>query len=149
MPKLVRLCKTTIKKILSFFGFKISLVHPAGCRFRPHHYNHIDFFEDIKARGFKPQLLCDVGAHVGAWAESISKVYPEMKFILCEPLPEMKALLNSCIDPKLIEKIVPKIISDSVDKKTLIRAAQSDSSAVGGENLMRQTQAILTLHQRL
>jgi len=46
--------------------------------------NDIYFLEDIKARGFVPDGIIDVGAHRGYWSKIARQVFPSTKFLLIE-----------------------------------------------------------------
>jgi FkbM family methyltransferase len=43
------------------------------------------FLEDVEARGFRPQVVFDVGAHVGHWSEKLLQVFPDATCYLFEP----------------------------------------------------------------
>lgn len=53
------------------------------------------FLEDIRARGFHPTLILDIGAHRGWWTIMAKKIFPEAAFLMVEPLSEMRASLDS------------------------------------------------------
>jgi FkbM family methyltransferase len=42
----------------------------------------------LKARGFQPDFVLDVGASTGIWSVSVSKLFPQARFLLVEPLLE-------------------------------------------------------------
>jgi FkbM family methyltransferase len=44
--------------------------------------------ERLKARGFQPDFVIDVGASTGIWSVSVSKLFPQARFLLVEPLLE-------------------------------------------------------------
>ncbi len=47
------------------------------------------FLEDVRARGFRPRGILDVGAHRGDWTRAVAPIFPDAAFILIEPLAEM------------------------------------------------------------
>ncbi len=47
------------------------------------------FLEDVRARGFIPRGIIDVGAHRGDWTRAVATLFPEAEFIMIEPLAEM------------------------------------------------------------
>jgi len=53
------------------------------------------FLEDVKARGFSPRGIIDVGAHDGDWALLAHRVFPGATIMLIEPLREMESRLRS------------------------------------------------------
>jgi len=57
---------------------------------------HMEFFlEDLKARGFMPEFILDVGANRGKWTRIAKKIFPNASFFLIEPQIEMRKPLNS------------------------------------------------------
>ncbi len=52
------------------------------------------FFEDLRARGFVPRGIVDVGAHRGDWARMAAAVFPEAQYVLIEPQAELTAELR-------------------------------------------------------
>jgi FkbM family methyltransferase len=57
------------------------------------------FLEDVKARGFVPAGIIDVGANRGNWARMALSIYPESGIILIEPQDEMdQPLAELCRD---------------------------------------------------
>ncbi|MEQ9104999.1 MAG: FkbM family methyltransferase [Rhodothermales bacterium] len=46
------------------------------------------FYEDLRARGFMPAFIVDVGANRGDWTEMTLGVWPDARFLLLEPQPE-------------------------------------------------------------
>jgi FkbM family methyltransferase len=53
------------------------------------------FLEDVKARGFAPRGLLDVGANIGDWTRMALSVFVDLPFVLIEPQQEMCASLQS------------------------------------------------------
>jgi FkbM family methyltransferase len=52
------------------------------------------FLEDIRARGFSPAGILDIGANRGEWTRMAKHVWPEASFLLIEPQPEMREALE-------------------------------------------------------
>lgn len=50
--------------------------------------------EDLKARGFIPNAIIDVGANKGSWSKSTQFIFPEARFLLIEPQLEMEEPLH-------------------------------------------------------
>jgi len=53
------------------------------------------FLEDLKARGFHPQLVLDVGANYGNWTWMAKEVFPDASFLMIEPQEEMRESLDN------------------------------------------------------
>jgi FkbM family methyltransferase len=51
------------------------------------------FLEDVKARGFAPRGIIDVGANNGNWAMLAHRVFPEAAIMMIEPLRELESKL--------------------------------------------------------
>jgi FkbM family methyltransferase len=60
------------------------------------------FLEDIRARGFVPRGILDVGANRGDWTKMALEVFPEARSVLVEPQDEMESCLRSlcATDPR-------------------------------------------------
>lgn len=52
------------------------------------------FYEDLRARGFVPSFVVDVGANRGDWTEMALGVWPDARYLLLEPQPEFAAGLD-------------------------------------------------------
>ena len=90
--------KKVIKKVIRLVGFedhrKVKKAPIPGSPERP--IGKIGFFlEDIRARGFCPNLILDIGANRGAWTIKAKKIFPEAAILMVEPQPEMRAFLDS------------------------------------------------------
>jgi FkbM family methyltransferase len=55
------------------------------------------FLEDIRARGFGPRGIVDVGANAGHWTRMALSVFPGVPSILIEPQHEMEPALASLV----------------------------------------------------
>lgn len=55
------------------------------------------FLEDMKARGFSPRGIVDVGANQGGWARLALSVFPQTPVILIEPQEEMNGPLSALV----------------------------------------------------
>jgi FkbM family methyltransferase len=47
------------------------------------------FLDDVRARGFKPKSILDVGANRGDWSRIAAAVFPDASFLMIEPQREM------------------------------------------------------------
>ena len=50
---------------------------------------------ELRARGFRPAAILDVGAYDGRWSTMAAEPFPDARFFLIEPQVEMKASLDS------------------------------------------------------
>jgi FkbM family methyltransferase len=101
------LIKNMLTKIKSFFSKKINLqkniitkdnssVEKAivGSSARP--IGDVkSFLEDIKARGFQPQGILDIGANRGEWSKMALDVFSNVCVVMIEPQEEMVSSLST------------------------------------------------------
>jgi FkbM family methyltransferase len=52
------------------------------------------FLHDLKARGFYPKSVLDVGANCGEWTRMARNVFPDAEFLLIEPQTAMRSYLE-------------------------------------------------------
>jgi FkbM family methyltransferase len=77
----------TIRKISTLNGYEPgSATRPIG--------NLVLFLEDIRARGFNPRGIIDVGANRGDWTRLVRSVFPTAPVLLIEPQDEMESPLR-------------------------------------------------------
>jgi FkbM family methyltransferase len=82
--------KAAIKSALRSIGVEIRRVRPlAGDLSRPIGDIH-RFLGDLKARGFTPRGIIDVGANQGNWTRMALSVFPSTPVLLIEPQDEMR-----------------------------------------------------------
>ena len=58
------------------------------------YFQYQTFFQDIRARGFSPKFVLDVGANQGNWTRMAKIVFPQAGFLLIDPQAEMKNSLD-------------------------------------------------------
>lgn len=51
----------------------------------------LHLLQQLKLKGFKPTVAVDIGAFEGQWSLQARKVFPDLKLLLIEPLPEKRA----------------------------------------------------------
>lgn len=97
--------KKILGKILKPLGLEISRKSEAGTANRQiGDVKH--FLEDIRARGFQPKGILDVGANTGTWIRMALDIFPSSHAILIEPQKEMRlALEDLCSRNKGIEYV--------------------------------------------
>jgi len=90
--------KRLVQNLLEKFGYAIrrtSTLHgyDPGSVTRP--IGEIKLFlEDIRARGFAPRGIFDVGAYKGEWAKVALSVFPKTPILMIEPQDEMVPFLS-------------------------------------------------------
>ena len=90
--------KQAVQKILGKFGYTIR----RASTLRGHNPGSVTrligvlelFLEDIRARGFAPRGILDVGANRGEWTQLALSVFPSVPVIMIEPQKEMEACLT-------------------------------------------------------
>ncbi len=91
--------KALVRKCLRWLGFEIRHINidedapPAGSASRPIG-NIRTFLEDIRARGFSPRGIIDVGANRGDWTRMALSVFPDVRVVMIEPQQEMQHILH-------------------------------------------------------
>ena len=81
------------KRVLRAFGVDAHAAHPPGSRLRPLGMTR-GVLEDIRARGFAPRLIFDVGASNGSWSQMASDVFPGARLVLVDPRPDAAPALT-------------------------------------------------------
>ncbi|MDD5350416.1 MAG: FkbM family methyltransferase [Chthoniobacteraceae bacterium] len=90
--------KSITRSIFHALGFEIHYTTPRtpppyGSDTQP--LGHIEhFLGDVRARGFAPRGIVDVGANRGDWARLALKMFPEAAILMIEPQEEMQARLT-------------------------------------------------------
>lgn len=95
--------KQIINRTLSLFGLELRrIARKPGSPHRPIGDVRM-FLEDIRARGFEPRGVIDVGANRGRWTSMLLSVFPDSNVIMIEPQEEMRPLLDQLCreNPKL------------------------------------------------
>ena len=91
--------KQLVQNLLGKFGYAIrrtSTLHGynPGSATRPIGEVNL-FLEDIRARGFIPQGIIDVGAHRGEWTRLALSIFPGAPILMIEPQDEMEVFLSA------------------------------------------------------
>jgi FkbM family methyltransferase len=88
--------RAVLQSFFSFIGIEVRRARPAvgpGASERP--IARIQsFLEDIKARGFQPRGIIDVGANRGDWTRLARAVFPGTPVLMIEPQDEMEPCLS-------------------------------------------------------
>jgi FkbM family methyltransferase len=92
--------KEIVRQLLRRVGYEI-VATPKAPRSRCRALGgHQQFLHDMRGRGFSPNVILDVGANRGEWARMAAAEFPNAKFILIEPQPEMHDALRSFLAAK-------------------------------------------------
>jgi FkbM family methyltransferase len=93
--------KQLVQKALGQFGYtlrKLSTLHgyDPGSVTRPIGEVNL-FLEDVRARGFVPRGIMDVGAYNGDWARMALSIFPDTPILMIEPQDEMEVVLSELV----------------------------------------------------
>ncbi len=86
--------KKHVKALFSSFGYEVRRIQPAASHLRVIG-NITSFLQDVKARGFYPKFVLDVGASDGSWSQIAKSEFPDASFLLLEPRPYLQNKLES------------------------------------------------------
>jgi len=88
-----------VKSIFAAAGFELRRKKkpPAATAQRPLG-DLLAVMEDMRARGFAPQAIVDIGANRGVWSATVSTVFPNADYFLFEPVPAFDGALQSFVE---------------------------------------------------
>jgi FkbM family methyltransferase len=89
-----RTLKDAGKRIARFLGYEVRRVQPPGSSLRPIGRT-ASVLEDVRARGFHPRTIFDIGASDGSWTRMAAGVFPDATVILVDPRPDVAAALTA------------------------------------------------------
>lgn len=73
----------------------------------------------MKAVGFSPRVVIDVGAHHGAWTRLCKRMFPECRVLMVEPqkdsLGRLQALASECADVEIASCLLGAAAAPAVD----------------------------------
>ena len=95
-----------------------------------------EFAERLKCMGYYPDFVLDVGASTGIWSHYVAKIFPNARFVLCDPLFSKYSNLHKEDGFVLIEaaisntpgKAVLKVSSDLYGSSLVMVTNRSESS---------------------
>jgi FkbM family methyltransferase len=88
--------KAILKSFLRSRGLEVQRISKAGAPQRPIASIRC-FLEDIKARGFSPRGIIDVGANRGDWTRLVLSVFPDTPVLMIEPVDELETKLSQLV----------------------------------------------------
>ncbi|MGE3915863.1 MAG: FkbM family methyltransferase [Hyphomicrobiaceae bacterium] len=59
---------------------------PAPAQYAKHFGEVVSLCDRLKAIGFTPDWILDIGASTAIWSHAVSSVYTDVRFVLCDPL---------------------------------------------------------------
>jgi FkbM family methyltransferase len=83
--------------------------------------------ENLLQYNYRPDYIIDVGAYIGDWSKEAMKVFPAASFILVEPLPDKKPILEKKFSNKPVE-IYNILVGDKEREKVKFFAMETGSS---------------------
>src|SRR5215472_10023038 len=90
--------KQLVQNLLGRFGYAIRRTdtlqgYAPGSATRPIAELNL-FLEDLRARGFAPRGIIDVGANKGEWTRLALSIFPKTPVLMIEPQDEMEVRLT-------------------------------------------------------
>jgi FkbM family methyltransferase len=106
------------KAALQRFNLEARRIQPPASSLRP--IGALDLIlEDVRARGFQPGVVFDVGASDGVWTRTARQIFPEARFVLFEPRPVMHDALDAyCASTPGIQ-VVKAAVGSAIGTATL------------------------------
>ena len=145
--------KSVIKSGLNAFGIEIYRNRGGGIG------KIVGFFGEIRARGFTPRGIIDVGANRGDWTRLALSIFPDASVIMIEPQDEMQPYLSKLcsnvagchyvkagagrVAGELVQTIWPDLAGSSflpeVDRGQLQSGKQRTTQVVTIDSLLSET----------
>jgi FkbM family methyltransferase len=98
--------KKIVKRIFNIVGLEIKKFDKKTLRF-----SQAGCVENLKKNGFSPSKIIDGGGAYGDFSQMASKYYPNIEFVIVEPLVEYKKVLENSLK-NLNTKFFYKALSD-------------------------------------
>ena len=103
--------KNIIQKLFSLSGYRIIKQE------KPHRNSFNEVMKNI-SKNFNPNIIIDVGAALGEWSLKTSRIFPESKYILVEPLEKYLPSLEKTNNILNYSKIIKNVVSDKIGQVT-------------------------------
>ncbi|HTV39357.1 MAG TPA: FkbM family methyltransferase [Candidatus Sulfotelmatobacter sp.] len=93
--------KQIVQKILGKFGYTLRRISTLQGGSPGSHTRPIGefalFLEDLRARGFVPRGIIDIGANRGEWTKMALSVFPKTPVLMIEPQDQMEPILSQML----------------------------------------------------
>ena len=102
----MKLLKSSVKALLQSFGLEIRRSIPsAGIHLELPLSTLQEFLLQLKASGFSPKEIYDVGANRGNWTRSVLPIFPDASYLLVEPQIHLQMEVGDLLANPKIELI--------------------------------------------
>lgn len=91
--------KEQIKQILKGFLYKTGLINLVGDSNNKTSLL-INFYNILKSEKYVPNCIYDIGANKGTWTRECMNYFPNAKYILFEPQPNLRNHIEQCLKEK-------------------------------------------------
>jgi FkbM family methyltransferase len=103
---------------------------PPGDRDRP--FGKLSgFLEDIRARGFAPSTIVDVGANHGRWSTEAHRVFPDARLILLEPVAALAPQLEKFVATVKGSRLIRAGAASAPGQRAMAEILTSDGESPG------------------
>jgi FkbM family methyltransferase len=126
--------KTLLKKILNRLGYRLEKIVTISAP--PEEGTMETCLQQLKAAGFQPGLVYDIGANRGDWTRTARTVFSESSFLLVEPQPHLRPHLADLLEHRTVT-LVQCAASDHAGKAAFFTSewdvTSHLASGTGGE----------------
>jgi FkbM family methyltransferase len=91
--------KTAVRKLLNRALKRTGYAIGRKEQLRHGRANSYERLHNLKTLGFAPTVIFDCGAYVGQWTIETARIFPDARFLLIEPNPEVQEQLHATIKP--------------------------------------------------
>jgi FkbM family methyltransferase len=116
-----------------------------------------DSFKRLKALGFNPKSIIDVGAYEGYWTEEMIQLFPEANFFMAEAQSSKEAYLKKTIarHPGKVSYSISllgakdgdKVIFNEYETASSVLAEHFETNAAKSEKTIQTLDNLLSLHK--
>ena len=85
---------------------------------------------NLKANGFNPKKIIDIGAYEGKWTEEVSEIFPEAQFLMIEAQVEKETLIKNVALKDSNKRDYRIALLSADDNKTLLFNQYETASSV-------------------
>jgi FkbM family methyltransferase len=124
--KVRSLLRRQVNAVLKVFGVRL-----VNSQWGPN--GHYQALSALVNRGFTPDLIIDVGAAQGKWTGEFLGLFPAAEFLLVEPLPENKMILEALSSAHPRVRNWPGVAGASWGETRLVSSGDQSSLFAGSE----------------